>query len=511
MELIRQQIAEQNQISVEGAGTDQTDTGAMDTMEDVGAMSAAGPKAGSGVGPGAAGLGAINAPSTLELPRQRGAQFRHELHQGYRWMIPACLTTHGTQLIQQTAGESSIGKSLWAHRIKVGSSVHFNMEQLFQYMDPSTYWHLCNNCTSWGVDGAKLEVWSLGVRAPYSTNSSAIEVANANLQAQVMDISPIQHDYVISAAGNENPDNYYQKITGDTHQNVYTGDASPLTSTWANVSARFETRSLRKRVIIDDLYYSQADLIAQGRERFGLFDIRVMDPNLTNYIRKSVNGSNMLGKAFEHHYPVRGIFKSIHGTQRPLPSNFGHNGVGNQHDNSKINTLTYADPFDTNDKPSGSPATENVFDFQSGAPTYPTAKLSGILSNNQSVTKGLERHACYAIYNVRNVANDVEADTGSAAYNQIVDMNWEIITVFRLTIFGEHITPLYYNPVNQVAGYRNRRMVMRSAGPLSTTGADSDTNVSVWQNRFDDAYADSPHGERVGLFAAYVPIPTNGL
>nr|QTE04119.1 MAG: capsid protein [Emberiza tristrami parvoviridae sp.] len=440
-----------------------------------------GTKAGSGPGMGSAGMGALGAPSTIDCPRQAGTPFKTTLHQSYRFMVPACLTTQQIISISTTgAVGSAAAKSLWAHRYKIGSSLAINMDNIYQYMDASTYTKLIGQTTSVGVEGAKLEVWSLGVRAPYSTNTSNIEVANANLQAQIMDLSPIQHDYPLVYSDTQ-VDDTKSKMIGNTYQHTTTTSAS---STFTNISARMETRAIRQRCIIDDYYYAFGPA---SDPLFNEFDVRPSDPNICQYIRKSVNGSNLLGKAFEHHYNISGILHSAHGTQRQTPQNAGNNLTASQSDNNATGILQYNLPLDANDKPSTNNDSNAGYDFQQGTVEYTLATLRGLLKHNHKFHNGDERHFIAAMYNIRNVVNDVEADTGTTAYNSIVDMNWEIILNFSLNVNGMWLTPLYYNVINSETGFRNRRLLIRDAG-------DNNNNEQcTYVTTNHDAYPNVPH------------------
>lgn len=418
-----------------------------------------GTKAGAGPGMGSAGSRAIDAPNVIDLGgRVPGVPFKHSLQQSYRFVIPASLTQHKiTNVSSVAASDTQGGNSLWSHDIKLGSSVCVDMELLFQYMDPSTLKHLITHTTETNVHNASLEVWSLGVRAPYTTNTSNIEVANANLQAQILDYSPIQEDYAIDFTD----DNMLGKTHGNTYQIT---PESSFTTTWSNVSARMETRALRQRAIIRDYFYADGPSSAPI---FNEWDVKPSEPNMNQYILDSKNGSNLLGLAFKHHYNVSGQIASNHGTQRLKPEPLiTAEGFDLQADNNVGNIIQYNNPLDANDKPTGGiNSNDQGFDMQQGYTNYAHAKLSGYLLHNKHLHEDTsKRFWIGAIYNIRNIENDVTTDTGGTAYNSIVNLNWEVIFKYELTISGLMLNPIYYNVSYSNTGHRNKRKFIANAG-----------------------------------------------
>lgn len=331
-----------------------------------------------------------------------------------------------------------------------------------QYMDPNNWMSLNNNCAEWYAHDATLNVISLGVRAPYSTNASNIEVANSNLQAQVMDISDLQEDYPINIVGDSNVD-YVNKLWGNSYKPTTT---KVYTTDFANVSARFETRALRRRVEVRDYLYAGGT--APETITYDSYDIPLMDMNIVNYIRKSVNGSNLLGTAFKHHTVINRRVNVNSGTQRKAQVESGiGNPMSSQSDNSAIQTLVPVVPLDINDKENGTNNTNQGFDKQAGTLQYQSndAGLAGFARNDLSnISQIKDTYALFAMYNIRNIQNDLVADVGNVAYNSIVDLNWEIILNFELNVSGIFLTPMYANSFTSVTGFRNHRKLIRDGG-----------------------------------------------
>nr|QVW56798.1 MAG: capsid protein VP [Ficedula mugimaki parvoviridae sp.] len=420
-----------------------------------------GTKAGSGPGMGSAGSMALGTPSTINVPKMSGIPFKHTLHQQFRFIVPSCLTKQRCILTANKTQSGTAGsKSLWERQLYIGSSLGIDMSRIAQYMDANTYMSLSNNCTTWKAGTASLDVISLGVRAPYSTAQSNIEVANANLQANVCDISDFQHDYGIQITDEIDSGGYIAKLWGGTFQNY---KAIPWTAEFANISSRFETRVLRQRVIIRDLFWSRDE----AANPMSASDVQLMDPNYCQYIKKSVNGSNLLGTAFQHKTEFNRTQHINAGTMRqPIPASGRGTTYRSMADNSGIELITPTMPIDVNDSPVTQNCTFQGFDGQSGVVAYEYASLFGYLKNDVETPNVKDRYALYSIYNLRNFVNDPITDTGTAAYNSIIDMNWEVILSFSLDISGEYITPMFANVMTAVTGQRNKRNMIRDAGDL---------------------------------------------
>nr|QTE03787.1 MAG: structural protein [Emberiza spodocephala parvoviridae sp.] len=395
-------------------------------------------RAGSGPGMGSSGAAAISAPSTINCPKDHGIPFKHTFHKSYRWVVPACLTTQTDQLHATTGNLQGYS----GRYIKIGSSVAFDMAQVFQYLSPGEYLYFCTNASKFIAKSGNLDVYTLGVRAPYSTNTSNIEVANANLQAQIMDLTPIQHDFPVQ---NLADDNYVEKITGNQHTNVTPGETS---AKFENISARLETRVLRQRAVVADYMTVNTTGVQDTPWAISLRNAPMSDFSVLPYIRKSINGSNMLGHAFNHKVEFNGLQNYMVGDERTRLTIEG-DGSGTI---PLARTLQHAE-VQIPQNPMSQPGGNSVHHKPAGFLEYEYATMIGY-NHKERMENPKERYAIYAIYNIRNIMNDLENDTGNEAYNSIVDLNWEIITTFSGTFEGEIYTPMYYGLSGYNPGYR---------------------------------------------------------
>nr|QTE03789.1 MAG: structural protein [Emberiza spodocephala parvoviridae sp.] len=439
--------------------------GAMDTQDvptpEVGTASSVS-RAGSGPGMGSAGAAAKDAPTIFTSPKNSGTAFNHTFHQAYRFVVPACLTAWAVvndKVLDINPPEP--GMNIKARGIRIGSSMGFRMDRLCQYIDPTTYHQLISQCAEVHCGTGKLEVVSLGVRAPYSTNTSNIEVANANLQAQVMDISPLQDDYGIEISGE---DDYIDKIMGHSRQ---LAASSTLNTEFNEVSARFETRVLRNRVLVTDNYIAKWN---GTTATFGAWDVKPMDINLLHYVKKSVNGSNLLGTAFVHTCKFNSLLHKLSGTRRADAYALGTYESDWYGGNQPVDMMHNAIPTDADTGQGTGKYAGQTFDFQDGAAPYPVATAYGMYCMNEENKNMTDRYALYAIYNIRNFENDVVADTSTAAYNSIVNLNWEVVLNFSIDINGIFICPIYYGITSYTnTGWRNHRHLVRNVGQADAT------------------------------------------
>lgn len=383
-------------------------------------------RAGSGPGMGAVGAGGAEAASIFTGKGElQGTLQRKTFRTASRWINPTCASMWA---------RLHEGTELWVDQMwKIGSTVHVPWDSIFMYMSKAEYMWL-QNCQSVKFHGVRCKVVSLGTRAPYSTARSNIEVANANLQAPLVDYFGINHYFRVK----EYLGAFHRSMWGD---DIGSGPQAPYSATFANVSAQLEPRIIRNR-----LYISLDDPMVQAsvENTYGTISY----PALTDCIVKMINSSNHLGVSFEHEHsfspPV--IYHKSYPTNkvRQITSKLdGIKGIFPVH--------TYAQGgknIDIED------TLQDNWHLQSCWPAYDVMSLPGWQTGKETAIPTF----AFGLYNIRNFVNDPIADTGTAAPNDIIDMNHDFILEMELDVEFDLFVPFYrfitpgkeqYNPYHK--------------------------------------------------------------
>lgn len=471
---------------------------AAEPMETAGGAPAAAPaRAGTGPGAGAIGSAGMSTPTVYNPPPiHPGTPFQRDYIKSYRFILPACLS----RLYKRPAsdnGNSTDGElvnGLISFFLKVSSSCFIPMEYLFLYMDPREYHEIYNQFCTFHVEKIGAKVTTLGVRAPYTTGQSNIEVANANLQATLVDLTPLAHHYPVIHGGADRPDSEYQDIINTPEASItqlfnqiqgtvfaVDGSSTNITNTinkatFTNVSARFETRRWHPRAWIHMPEYTHNG-IAAGSQSF-LDGYHHSWPNYNLYVEKMVNGSNHLGLAFAKQYNVNETLwdRTFMGHRWPNNSAPQNNtdvqyvdqqfigGNPEAQEATKVAKVDYAANSNVNSAIHIANHTEDH--PQTGIPDYQLANVFSLTSVHNGDSTDKHFPFIFAMYNVRNITTDVATDisTGSPA-NDIVDLNLEFILDVALSATGMAEIPIYWNPtIRPTPQWQKKRRIWTQSG-----------------------------------------------
>lgn len=432
-------------------------------------------RAGSGPGHGAVGAQGVNATNIYNANHRvkHGIPFKREYIKSYRYILPAC-QSRMFKVAAPANNDNSGGDIINVEEtffVKIASSCYVPMEYLFLYMDPRDYHQIYNQYNEFKIHRVGAKVTTLGVRAPYTTGQSNIEVANANLQATLVDLTPMAFDYPIISGGTDRPDietpsylapnntinQIFNQITGSVFASDNAGGVNTNINkgTFENVSSRFETRRWHPRawiVLPERAHY--VDL------QYGYIDgYHHSWPNYCNYIEKMINGSNHLGVAFMKKYDVeRTIWERTQPhhqwPKNSTPQNDADIGLNRQDElagryRQETTEMVNKHSSGTRLQP---PTTSTMNDYTSnieqlGVERYQTANVFGYSTVNEAEPDTRQCPFIFAMYNVRNITTDVETDisTGSPA-NDIVDLNLEFILDVAMEASGYMEMPIYWNP-----------------------------------------------------------------
>nr|QTE04033.1 MAG: hypothetical protein [Dendrocopos leucotos parvoviridae sp.] len=454
-------------------------------------------RAGTGPGMGSIGQAGMNAAPVYLPNKSEGTPFKHVYAKSYRFAMPACQT--GVRVVDTNAAAPNNpgpdqDNNLYANQeafIRIGSSAYIPMNMIAMYMDPYEYSQIYGQMTKFTIHGIGAQVTALGARAPYSTASSAIEVANANLQLPVMDITPIARAYPVNGGLGDNPDmivaasrpgwnDLLSKIVGSSMSADGFARLTPAdtSANLNNVSARMETRRWSNRAWIGLSQPMTTDGTAANTVAADGFHHSW--PNILDYIEHMINGSNHLGVAFQKSYEVNSCFYKRTHFSHVLPTRNGNDqetphpiddATGTTsflRDTSQaglaVNTGGKRTATTNNDvgqegsywKAADNEGTNllkgpNATGFtrrarpQVGVPNYNFAEVHGPYDISEMGPRQ-QYPFIFALYNIRNFTTDTATDTSTGSLNDVVDVNFEFILDMEMEASGYFITPMYYNP-----------------------------------------------------------------
>nr|QTE03823.1 MAG: VP [Motacilla cinerea parvoviridae sp.] len=359
-----------------------------------------------------------------------GTSFKRTYNKAYRFMIPASLTAWSTQKVN-----SNLDYSLY----KIGSSAYFPLTQTMFYMSPREFYEIVDHMGSFHIDEVNATVHTKGVRAPFTTQSSSIEVANTNLHIPVQDISPLIDHYPITSTLGD--DELGAILRGEELFNakaaVLNINALPWSTEFTNIPAYAETRMYRNRAIV------RQPLPIEG----GQYPVGYWTPSWPQtqlFVKKEILGTNYLAPAFKFHCKGGTIWKR---TAYKMPYRSSYNdgssqtvpGVDLFNDDSLI--ALDANVTQGNRIIGG---TQDVRAAQLGLQNWARQGIWGQMQPGETPPspKGL----IIAMYNIRNFQNDVVTDTTSApnGANSIINCTLEIVLECVMHATGTYIAPIYY-------------------------------------------------------------------
>lgn len=482
------------------------DTVSSQEVAQPGAVAGGASRSGSGPGMGNMGLGGINAPSIYSGKIPSGTPWKHTFQQSYNFLLPAC-KSRVFYVRNTSAGEDP---SVRAHTsvqdfyIKIGSSAYIPMHMMWMYLDPSQYHSIYSRHNKFHIHKIGAKIHAFGVRAPYTTGQSNIEVANANLQATLQDITPIAYHYPVGTGGATRPDclpnntsvpsiannsllDLYNKIRGEAFAaDGHEPGAFFDNHQFNNVSARFETRRWENRAWLCLPEPSAHRLQAVNNVYLWPDGYHHSWPNINQFVEKTVNGSNHLGLMFQKMHEVN---KTIWTRETPAhywPDNQnggqsnenatrqdGSNAVGNA--NSKINSgiqkfqqhgsPQYTNSSNENGQPINDIAEANwAFPGnQMGLPAFFLANVNGMMGVSE-MGEQPQYPFVICMKNIRNITTDVATDvsTGSPE-NDVVDLNFEFVLEMAMEASGIDNMPVYWNPtLHPTPNWNKKKQIWRT-------------------------------------------------
>lgn len=401
-------------------------------MGNANTLSAPVSRSGSGPGMGAMGAAGITAPTLFTPHRIAGTPFEREYVKNTRWVLPACLTSYESSLITAPTVVTpanplqfdGLGRETWT----LGSSAYIPMEKIWLYFDQYEWYEVVRNFQEYYIDTVECSITALGVRAPYTTATSNIEVANSNLQAPIIELD-FSDKYRQDGSDNNS---LRLKIAGDqtiTEYSVF--PVTPRTTVFTNISARTETRVFKNRiqlkVDIPLANHPVSNLPISGPWSDA-------NPNYLEATKKMINGSNHLGLAFEKKYDINStIWKRTAQTQAFI--------AANSKNSDAQSTYQQKDSVDI-----GGSITEESIMQQYSTERWdgPDSSIYGYMARDNNTPK-VKPHLAFAMYNIRNITTDLVEDISTVAYNNIVDLNFEFLLTTRCRARGIYNCPLYYN------------------------------------------------------------------
>lgn len=426
----------ESEISVDHLNSQRTadsgmgDMGGDDAMEVGGGGGGAVARSGSGPGMGAIGLAGISAPTIFRPELKSGTPFHRVYTTNTRWVLPACLTAY-TQTIDTAPTSTTQYNGLGINAYTIGSSAYINLLEANYYMDRYDFTEIERCMAQFYVHDVEACVTALGVRAPYGTASSDIEVANSNLQVPIMELDSLQKEYTCQPT---NDGDVETKIYG-TEPSTSTGPYAAITrtTTFSNISSRIETRRWASRCNV----IQQVPLKLVGADVTPPPGFYHSYPNILNHVTKMINGSNHLGLAFEKKAKIDSLWwdRTDMSGGAGLPNTSASasaSGAGG--------TVTH-EQKDSVDQGVNS-VTSEALSLMHGL--Y-TTNVYGPMKRNDNHPRNANA-LIFALYNIRNLTTDTATDISTIAYNNIVDFNFEFMLTMKLTASGNYTIPMYWNP-----------------------------------------------------------------
>lgn len=401
-------------------------------------------RAGSGPGMGSIGVAGGQAPTIFQPATTGGTPFQRTYVKNSRWVLPACLTSFETAITKAPTSTTSYDGN--AENIyTIGSSAYVPMNMLSLYMDPYDQREITRNYLEFTINTISATITALGVRIPFTTGATEIEVANSNIQCPIIQLD-LDNRYVVK--GSDNPDVNTKMQGTPIHSESAPYVTIARTTNFTNISSRMETRRWGDRMqIVEPVPLKLVGTTVTGPQYTDGF------PNLLEGIVKMINGSNHLGIAFEKTCDINHMMfrRTFPGKDLPSNQSFRWEETWQQKDSVDIGLFG---------------KTTEAITQQYGTVTDPNTFYGSIYQFmlRDDNTPKPNHNLCFAMYNIRNFTTDVITDTSTAVYNQIVDLNFEFILTSTMTCTGVLTTPLYYNITTNPAPEWNRPHYLRK-GP----------------------------------------------
>lgn len=394
-----------------------------------------------GAGSGSGGMG-TNVTDVFSSSSAPGTPFTRKYKKVFRFVQPASLTAFRRLA---PSGESSIETVQY----KVGSSTVLPLQQIFFYMDPREYREIVEHMGSFSVNEVNACVHSLGVRVPFNTAQTNIEVANNNLHIPVMDISSLADKYLVRTSADIR--DWAAVIRGALHYNTKTDSVSvAVDEDWntdfPNIGPYSETRIVRSRCIVDLPFIRNAAGTAMDVQAY-----THAFPQIMLNCKKMILGSNYLGPAFHWSDKGHGILYKRSNVMGTGPTRYNYTTNTNDLARNHLRTnATQVIPHQSHFTiESASAIQRTAFQPQQvvpqgGLPSWQDATINGydVASTNYKF-----KPLIFCQYNIRNFLNDVVSDTTTAPSgpNSIINTSFEYLLECNMTAHGAYVAPIYYN------------------------------------------------------------------
>lgn len=388
-------------------------------------------RSGSGPGVGSVGANAVASPSIFTGKPLSGSTFNRTYSTCTRWILPACKTAWRTYITREPT-DSDSADGLGTIFYKIGGSALVPWHLMVMYMSPYEYYEIRRNYVKLVIKNVNVKVTSLGTRAPYSTNTSNIEVANSNLQSPLVDYFGINEH--IDTTIHEGVGDIAAKMIGTPVQlgnDVFKN--KDYDTSFPNISARMETRVWTQRLIIQQhlpLYKtadSQIKTLPEGYVH--------SFPNILQHYHKMINASNHLGVSFDHTMELGTMFYHRGDHNSTVYNDKQYISSGNM----KMNPETVGPLRKEFQK------IQENFTLQGSILPMSVENAGVIGTHNTAKTIHMPVFA-FGHYLLRNITTDLDTDVSTTAWNNIVDLNHEFMLECTMNCEITLNIPIYYNP-----------------------------------------------------------------
>lgn len=388
---------------------------------------------------------------------------------------------------------------------KPGSMYAILVDYVSSYLSPEEFWSMQKSCKTAEIVECSCEVYSEGIRLPFTTAETTALTANASAQYPICQWKGLDKDWPVSQEISARRDTQ-SKMIGGRFDQLISDNSDVWNENFPNLSARSTSRVYENEavVLIPAPCYAIDDTQA-GRE----FMATMADVNIHEYAHTK-NGTTELGKVFDYHYkPKNGMF-IIQSTNIPRR---GYQAVDHnldQHDtvfgHLQRSSATIA---------MGLGAGQVTMDIQTEAGTQtpykhlnPSQAVPAVqqtylecLVENQQIyhwdsQKAVHKQDMFLIgmHNIRNIGT-------STTEGSLLRANWEVILVFKCKVkCSSGVRGLYsMNQNGPVGQFLYPAMQPGHMGCLDNGGLCSDTaaNGLLLNSRHIDVaggHIDGPKG-----------------
>lgn len=319
---------------------------------------------------------------------------------------------------------------------KPGSMYAIPVEMISSYLSPQEFWMIQKSCKRASVENVSCEVYSEGIRLPFTTAEQTAVTANASAQYPICQWVGLDEDWPMS---------YRYLDLKDTQQKMLGGDpaqwppSANFTSTFPNLSARATSRNFENEAVILIPAPCYANNLDNPERTFMSLGA---DIPIHQYARTK-NGTTELGKVFEYHYKPKhgGIIVQSTNINRTGFANIVANDDNYQPRSGHIttNNHTIVDPWgrtiQSNLVTTGGTgiAPDGLARADTAIPAIQTNYIDTVIENQHWIPhnggKKPARQPMFLIgmHNIRNIGTPTTEGS-------LLNANWEVVMTFTCTI-----------------------------------------------------------------------------